>query len=122
MTLPMGALGLLTEIEVRVTVELGAATMRLREICDLAEDSTIMLDRLTDEPLDLLVNGKPVARGEVVAEGNRFGLRIIELIGQDGAGHQDQGLTETRASASPSSRATPAGAERRAAPPIVEGM
>jgi flagellar motor switch protein FliN/FliY len=40
-----------------------------------------MLDRLTDELLDVMVNGKLIARGEVVAEGNRFGLRIVELVG-----------------------------------------
>jgi flagellar motor switch protein FliN/FliY len=40
-----------------------------------------MLDRLTDEPLDVMVNGKLIAKGEVVAEGNRFGLRILELVG-----------------------------------------
>ena len=42
-----------------------------------------MLDRLTDELLDVLVNGKVIARGEIVAEGNRFGLRIVELAGGD---------------------------------------
>jgi flagellar motor switch protein FliN/FliY len=73
--------GLIHDIDVRLTVELGRAQMRLRNVLDLAEESVVMLDRLTDEPLDVMVNGKLIARGEVVAEGNRFGLRIIELVG-----------------------------------------
>ena len=75
--------GLIQDIDVRLTVELGRAQMNLREGLDLAEESVIMLDRLTDEPLDVLVNGKLIAKGEVVAEGNRFGLRIIELVGDN---------------------------------------
>ncbi len=76
-------LGLIQDIDVRLTVELGRAQMSLREVLDLAEESVVMLDRLTDEPLDVLVNGKLIAKGEVVAEGNRFGLRILELVGDN---------------------------------------
>jgi len=75
--------GLIQDIDVRLTVELGRADMPLREVLALGEDSVVMLDRLTDEPLDVKVNGKLIARGEVIAEGNRFGLRIIELVGAD---------------------------------------
>jgi flagellar motor switch protein FliN/FliY len=75
--------GLIHDIDVRLTVELGRAQMRLRNVLDLAEESVVMLDRLTDEPLDVMVNGKLIARGEVVAEGNRFGLRILEVLGSD---------------------------------------
>mgnify|MGYP001406657241 FL=1 len=45
-----------------------------------------MLDRLTDELLDVMVNGKLIARGEIVAEAGRFGLRIVELAGQPSEG------------------------------------
>lgn len=83
MSLPFASLGLLRDIDVRVTVELGSIAMRLRDVCALAEGQVVVLERLVDEPLDLLVNGKVVARGEVVAEGNRFGLRIIEMVGED---------------------------------------
>ena len=75
--------GLIQDIDVRLTVELGRADPPLREVLALGEESVVMLDRLTDEPLDVKVNGKLIARGEVVAEGNRFGLRIIELVGAD---------------------------------------
>jgi flagellar motor switch protein FliN/FliY len=74
--------GLIHDIDVRLTVELGRAQMSLREVLDLAEESVVMLERLTDEPLDVMVNGKLIAKGEVIAEGNRFGLRILELVGE----------------------------------------
>ena len=72
---------LIQDIDVRLTVELGRKQMRLRDVLALAEDSVVRLDRLVDEPLDVMVNGKLIARGEVVSEGNRFGLRILELVG-----------------------------------------
>jgi len=75
--------GLIQDIDVRLTVELGRVDMTLRDVLSLGEESVVMLDRLTDEPLDVKVNGKLIARGEVVAEGNRFGLRIIELVGAE---------------------------------------
>ena len=56
----------------------------------LAEDSVVMLDRLIDEPLDVLVNGKLIAKGEVIAEGTRFGLRIVELVGNRGDAPRDR--------------------------------
>jgi len=75
--------GLIQDIDVRLTVELGRTDMLLRDILALGEESVVMLDRLIDEPLDVKVNGKLIARGEVVADGNRFGLRILELVGGD---------------------------------------
>ena len=81
MTDAANGFGLIQDIDVRLTVELGRTQMRLREVLDLGEESVVMLDRLIDEPFDVMVNGKLIARGEVVAEGNRFGLRILELVG-----------------------------------------
>jgi flagellar motor switch protein FliN/FliY len=75
--------GLIQDIDVRLTVELGRTDMTLRDVLALCEESVVMLDRLIDEPLDVKVNGKLIARGEVIAEGNRFGLRILELVGAE---------------------------------------
>jgi len=75
--------GLIQDIDVRLTVELGRADMCLRDVLALGEESVVMLDRLIDEPLEVKVNGKLIARGEVISEGNRFGLRIIELVGAE---------------------------------------
>jgi flagellar motor switch protein FliN/FliY len=75
------SLGLLQDIDVRLTVELGRKQMRLRDVLALGENSIVELDRLTDDPLDILVNGKLIARGEVVAQGNRFAIRVLEVVG-----------------------------------------
>ena len=101
MNLPFASLGMLKDIDVAVSVELGVASMRLRDICALGEGQVVTLDRLVDEPLDLLVNGKVVARGEVVAEGNRFGLRILELAGGEGEPDAGPAPTATPSAAAP---------------------
>lgn len=81
MNLPTRGFDLLKDVDVRVTVELGRTEMKLKDVLALGEESVVMLDRLTDELLDVMVNGKLIAKGEVVAENGRFGLRIVELAG-----------------------------------------
>jgi len=71
-------------VAVRLSVELGRTEMALRDVLSLGEGSTVMLDRLTDELLDVTANGRVIARGEVVAEKGRFALRIVSLVGEDG--------------------------------------
>jgi flagellar motor switch protein FliN/FliY len=85
MTFQSRGLDFLKNVDVRLTVELGRTGMKLRDVLALGEESVVVLDRLTDELLDVLVNGTPIAKGEVVAEGNRFALRIVELLGDDAA-------------------------------------
>ena len=85
MTLHTRGYDLLKDVGVRLSVELGRTEMRLKDVLSLGEDSVVMLDRLTDELLDVLVNGRLIGRGEIVAENNRFGLRIVELVGNDSA-------------------------------------
>lgn len=84
MTLHTRGLDFLREVDVRLSVELGRTDMKLKDVLALGEDSVVMLDRLTDELLDVMVNGKLIARGEIVAEGNRFGLRIVEMAADPG--------------------------------------
>ena len=81
MTIHTRGFDLLKEVDVRLSVELGKTDMKLKDVLALGEESVVMLDRLTDELLDVLVNGKLIARGEIVAQGNRFGLRIVEMAG-----------------------------------------
>ena len=71
----------LKDVDVRLTVELGRTEMKLKDVLALNEESVVLLDRLTDELLDVMVNGTLIARGEIVAENGRFGLRIVELAG-----------------------------------------
>lgn len=81
MTLPARGYDLLKDVDVRLSVELGRTEMKLRDVLALGEESVVMLDRLTDELLDVMVNGTLIAKGEIVAENGRFGLRIVELAG-----------------------------------------
>ncbi len=72
------------DVAVRLSVELGRTELPLREVLMLGEGSTVPLDRLTDELLDVTANGRVIARGEVVADKGRFALRIVALVGEDG--------------------------------------
>lgn len=82
MTIHTRGFDLLKEVDVRLSVELGRTDMKLKDVLALGEESIVMLDRLTDELLEVHVNGKLIARGEIIAQGNRFGLRIVEMAGQ----------------------------------------
>jgi len=84
MTAYQPALARFGDVAVRLSVELGRTEMPLRDVLSLGEGSTVSLDRLTDELLDVTANGRVIARGEVVAEKGRFGLRIVSLVGEDG--------------------------------------
>jgi flagellar motor switch protein FliN/FliY len=81
MTIHPRGFDFLKDVDVRLSVELGRTDMKLKDVLALGEESVVILDRLTDELLDVMVNGKPIAKGEIVAQGNRFGLRIVELLG-----------------------------------------
>jgi flagellar motor switch protein FliN/FliY len=75
---------LLKDIDVRLTVELGRTNLKLKELLALGEDSVVTLDKMSNELLEVLVNGTLIARGEVVTQGDRFGLRIVELANRAG--------------------------------------
>ena len=81
MTIHPRGFDFLKDVDVRLSVELGRVDMKLKDVLALGEESVVVLDRLTDELLDVMVNGKAIAKGEIVAQGNRFGLRIVELAG-----------------------------------------
>jgi len=71
---------LLMDVELPVSIELGRTRMHISEILTLGPGSVVELDKLVGEPVDLLVNRKKVARGEVVVVEENFGLRITQLI------------------------------------------
>jgi flagellar motor switch protein FliN/FliY len=73
-------LDLLMNVPLKVTAELGACKMLVRDILKLGTGSIVELDRLAGGPVDLLVNDRLVARGEVVAIDENFGVRVTELI------------------------------------------
>lgn len=74
------SLRMLENIEVKLTVEVGRTELTIRDLLRLSEGSIIELDRLAGDPLDVLVNGTAIAKGEVVVVGERFGIRVGEII------------------------------------------
>jgi flagellar motor switch protein FliN len=70
----------LYDVPVELAVEIGRTHMTIRETLALGPGSIVTLNRLSGEPVDLLVNGKPIARGEVVVIDEEFGLRVTEVV------------------------------------------
>ena len=70
----------LLDVTLNLAVELGRKEMQIKEILDLGPGKIIELDKLAGEPVDLLVNGKLLAKGEVVVVDENFGVRITDLI------------------------------------------
>jgi flagellar motor switch protein FliN/FliY len=75
----------LYDVPVELAVEIGRTRMTIRETLALGAGSIVQLNRLAGEPVDLLVNGKPIARGEVVVIDEEFGLRVTEVVGEASA-------------------------------------
>ncbi|SEJ62793.1 flagellar motor switch protein FliN/FliY [Propionispira arboris] len=73
-------IGLILDVPLQVTVELGRTKKRIRDILELANGSIIELDKLAGEPVDILVNGKLLAKGEVVVIDENFGVRITDIV------------------------------------------
>jgi len=72
-------LGILMDVQLDVVLRFGERKMLLREILELGAGSVVELDRKVDEPVDLLLDGRLVARGEVVVVDGNYGLRVLEL-------------------------------------------
>ncbi len=71
---------LLLDIPLEVTVEMGRTRLPLRALLQLGAGSVIELGKLAGESLDVLVNGKPIARGEAVMVNDKFGVRLTDVI------------------------------------------
>ena len=72
-------LRVLENIDVALTVEVGGAEIKIKELLRLGEGSVVELDRLAGDPLDILANGTMIAKGEVVMVGEKFGIRFTEV-------------------------------------------
>ena len=70
----------LENIEVELSVEVGRTEITIRELLRLNEGSVVELDRLAGDPLDILVNGTNIARGEIVMIGERYGVRFDDIV------------------------------------------
>ena len=97
----------LYDVPVELAVEIGRTHMTIRETLALGPGSIVTLNRLAGEPVDLLVNGKPIARGEVVVIDEEFGLRVTEVVAGETAEGDVAAAPEIPAPAEPA----PAGLE-----------
>ena len=73
-------LELFKDVELDVTLRFGGRRMLLREILDLGPGAVVELDRQLQDPVDLLLDGKIIARGEVVVVEGNYGLRVVEVV------------------------------------------
>ena len=83
------SIDMLLDVPLRVTVELGRTQMSVRQVLELQNGAVVELDRMAGEAVDVLVNDKLMARGEVVVVDDKFGIRITEIVTaarHDGAG------------------------------------
>lgn len=77
---PAKDLDFILDIPLDVTVEIGRTRMLINDLLQIGQGSVIELNRLAGEPLDILVNNKLIARGEVVVVGEKFGVRITDIV------------------------------------------
>jgi len=73
-------LGLVLDIPVQMTVELGRTRMTIKDLLNLSQGSVVSLEGWVGEPLDILINGYLIAQGEVVVVSDKFGVRITDII------------------------------------------
>ncbi|HEY9175714.1 MAG TPA: flagellar motor switch protein FliN [Verrucomicrobiae bacterium] len=74
-------LNLVLDVPVSLTIELGSCQMPMKEVLQLNVGSVVQLDKAADSPVELSINGKLIARGEVVVIEDRFGVKITEVLG-----------------------------------------
>lgn len=77
-------ISLLADVDMQVTVELGRTTLPVRELLSLQPGMVVELERQAGAPIDVMVNGRLIARGEVVVLDEQFGLRVTEIVGDGG--------------------------------------
>jgi flagellar motor switch protein FliN/FliY len=77
---PVQSLDFILDVPLKLTVELGRSRMAVREILQLAQGSVVELTKFAGEPLEVLVNDKLIARGEVVVVNEKFGIRLTDII------------------------------------------
>ena len=75
-----GNISLIMDVFMEMTVELGRTKKTIKDILGLGEGTIIELDKLAGEPVDILVNHKPIAKGEVVVIDENFGVRVTEIL------------------------------------------
>jgi flagellar motor switch protein FliN/FliY len=83
----LSGIGILMDVPLRISVELGRTHMSVRQVLELQAGSVVELNRMAGEAVDVMVNDRLMARGEVVVVDDKFGIRITEIV----PGHQVEG-------------------------------
>ena len=79
------AMAFLRDVEVELTLEIGRRRMRIADVMKLGPGKMVELDKQAGEPLELLVNGRLIGRGDAVVVGDHYGIRITEIVPPEGA-------------------------------------
>jgi flagellar motor switch protein FliN/FliY len=79
-----GSLDLLKDVEVEITLEIGRRRLRIADVLKLTRGQTLELSKAAGEPLDIFVNGRLLGRGEAIVMGDRYGVRITEIVSPNG--------------------------------------
>jgi flagellar motor switch protein FliN/FliY len=82
----VGSLDLLQDVEVEITLEIGRRRLRIADVLKLAVGQTLELSKAAGEPLDIFVNGRLLGRGEAIVMGDRYGVRITEIVSSGARG------------------------------------
>jgi flagellar motor switch protein FliN len=80
----VGSLDLLKDVEVEITLEIGRRRLRIADVLRLSSGQTLELSKAAGEPLDIFVNGRLLGRGEAIVMGDRYGVRITEIVSPAG--------------------------------------
>ncbi len=73
-------IGIIMDVPLEITVELGRTSKTIKEILEFSPGTVVELDKLAGEPIDILVNGKNIAKGEVVVIDENFGIRLTDIV------------------------------------------
>jgi flagellar motor switch protein FliN/FliY len=76
-------IGIIMDVPLEITVELGRTSRKIREILEFGPGTIVGLDKIAGEPIDILVNGKYVASGEVVVVDENFAVRVTDILSVD---------------------------------------
>jgi flagellar motor switch protein FliN len=82
----VSSLDILQDVEVEITLEIGRRRLRIADVLKLAGGQTLELSKAAGEPLDILVNGRLLGRGEAIVMGDRYGVRITEIVATSARG------------------------------------
>ena len=104
----MADLRRLSDVPIDLTVEIGRTRLTVGETLELRQGSILTLNRMAGEPVDLLVNGTPIARGEVVVIDEQFGVRITDVLGATTSAHAAPAPATPAPAAPPEPPAPPA--------------